>query len=434
MIQAFRAGLLHFLGNPAESPQNCVYHPDGLLVIEDGEVVTAGRAEDILDSLPKIAVSEYPDGLLVPGFIDLHTHYPQTEIIAAPGGQLLPWLNRYAFPAESRFGVAGHARQVAERFLDELLRAGTTTALVFGSVHKTSVDSFFAAASARGLRMIAGKSMMDCNAPAQLLDTAASSYADSKALIETWHNRGRLRYAVTPRFAATSSAQQLRLAGQLLRDYPGVYLQTHLAENAAEIDWIKQLYPAYRDYLDVYDQAGLLGRRSIFAHCLHLRGREWTRLAETQSNIAFCPTSNLFLGSGLFSLRQAVQRNIRVGFGTDIGAGTSFSLLQTLNEAYKVLQLQQQTLDPLQGLYMTTLGAAEALDLANVIGNFAPGKEADFVILDKGCTPLIKYRTRLCQTIAEIVFVLSMLGDDRAVRETWAAGKRVHQRDRDQSL
>jgi len=279
------------------------------------------------------------------------------------------------------------------------LRSGTTTALVFGTVHKQSAEAFFQACEARNLRMIAGKVMMDRNAPDYLTDTLQTSYEDSKELIEKWHDRGRLHYAVTPRFSPTSSEEQLNKAGQLIKEHPGVYLHTHLAECINEVNWVKELFPKQKHYVDTYDRPGLLGRRSVFAHCIHLNDDEWNRLKETKSNIAFCPTSNLFMGSGLFHLNRAVQQDINVGLGTDVGGGTSFSMLQTLNEAYKVLQLRDEQLSPFKGFYLATLGGAETLDLADLIGNFKQGKEADFIVLDKSCTSFMEFRMSQCKTL-----------------------------------
>lgn len=428
---AYRASILHFLADPdtvalEHSYQHIV---DGVLVVEEGRVTVLGEAESVLADLAgDFELVEYSDSLIVPGFIDTHIHYPQMEMIAACGEQLLEWLQTYTYPVESQFDDPVYAREIADRFLDELLRAGTTTALVFGTVHKASVESFFEACEARNLRMIAGKVLMDRNAPEDLTDTPESGYADSRELIEKWHNRGRARYAVTPRFAPTSSPEQLRKAGQLLQEFPGVYLHTHLSENLDEVKWVKELFPECSGYLDSYDQAGLLGRRSVFAHCLHMEDAEWARMEESESSIAFCPTSNLFLGSGLFHLSRAVKQNIRVGLGTDVGGGTSLSILQTLNEAYKVLQLRGETLSPFKGFYLATLGAADSLDLADVIGNFEIGKEADFVVLDQRSTPLMDFRMQNCKDLFERLFVFSMLGDDRSVSATYAAGVKVHNR------
>jgi guanine deaminase len=431
MKQAHRGSIFHFLSDPDSADKQCYeYFSDGLMIIEDGAVHNLCDASQGIKKLNSdVPVIEHPDSLIMPGFVDSHIHFPQTEVIAAYGEQLLQWLNKYTFPAESKFKDKTYAKAMAEKFLDELLRAGTTTALVFGTVHKQSVDAFFEACEHRNLRMIAGKVMMDRNAPEYLTDDPDSSYADSKYLIEKWHNRGRLNYAITPRFAPTSSKEQLQKAGQLLSEYPDIYMQTHLSENLDEVAWVKELFPESDSYLDAYDRAGLLGRRSVFAHCIHLHDKEWQRMAESQSGIAFCPTSNLFLGSGLFNLNRAVKENINVGLGTDVGGGTSFSILQTLNEAYKVLQMRGDTLSILKMFYLATLGGAETLDLSDKIGNFETGKEADFIILDKICTPLIKMRLEKCNDLLEQLFVLGILGDDRAVRQTWSAGQKVHDRD-----
>lgn len=428
-MEAYRAEILHFIDDPDQVSEKEAYRyfADGMLIVDEGRVVAAGPAEEMLPSLSKdIVVTEYPNSLIIPGMIDTHIHYPQTEIVAAYGEQLLEWLETYTFPVESKFADAEYAREIADRFLNELLRCGTTTALVFGTVHKQSVDAFFEACQERNLRMIAGKVMMDRNAPDYLVDTAQSSYDDSKALIEKWHNNGRLRYAVTPRFSPTSTPEQLAKAGQLLEEHPDVYMHTHLSESANEVVWVQELFPDSDHYLHTYDKAGLLGRRSVFAHCIHLNDDEWDRLEETQSNIAFCPTSNLFLGSGLFNLKRAVEKNIDVGIGTDIGGGTSFSILQTLGEAYKVQQLRGDTLTAFKAFYLATLGGARALDMEDLIGNFEPGKEADFVVLDKASTPLLEFRLAHCKNLMETLFVLAIMGDDRSIAATYSAGKKVH--------
>lgn len=428
--KAYRAAILHSLADPAEvgAANSYQYFEDGVLLVADGKVEQVGPAAELLPKLAGVQVQHYPDALITPGFIDTHIHYPQTGMIASYGEQLLDWLNTYTFPTEKQFEDKSHASDVAAIFLKELLRNGTTTALVFGSVHAQSVDAFFEAAEKLNLRMIAGKVLMDRNAPDYLTDTPQSGYADSRALIERWHGKGRLHYAVTPRFAPTSSPEQLELAGKLFGEFPDLYMHTHLSENRKEIEWVKELFPERKGYLDVYDHHRLIGPRAVFAHGVHLCDDECRRLADTGSAVAFCPTSNLFLGSGLFDLNKLEEHGVRVGLGTDVGAGTSFSQLQSLNEAYKVMQLQGKKLDPFKSLYLATLGGANALYLDDKLGNFLPGKDADFVVLDYQATPLISYRMQQARTLEERLFALTMLGDDRAVKETFAAGVSVHQR------
>jgi len=431
-VKAWRADIVHSLADPAEVGLDASYEylADGLLITENDRITGLGYARDLLPTLPEDAkVIECPNSLITPGFIDTHIHFPQTDMIASYGEQLLDWLNNYTFPAEKRFAESHHADQVADTFLNELLRNGTTTALVFGTVHKASVDAFFKASEQRNLRMICGKVMMDRNAPDYLTDTAESSYDDSRELIERWHNKGRLHYAVTPRFAPTSSPEQLNAAARLLGEYPDLYLHTHLSENSQECEWVQALFPDSKNYLDAYDQHNLLTERSVFAHGIHLCDQEFKRLHDTGSAIAFCPTSNFFLGSGLFNLPKAEEHQVNVGLGTDVGAGTSFSLLQTLNEAYKAMQLQGAKLHPLKSLYLATLGGAKALRLDDRIGSLAVGKEADFVVLDCESTPLMKHRMQYAETLDERLFVLMMLGDDRAIRYTVSAGDVVHDRD-----
>jgi len=428
MIKVYRGELLHFLADPEKVgiEQSYEYFKDGLLIIKDGLVERMGDAEDLMPSLATdTKITHYKDGLIMPGFIDTHVHYPQTEMIASYGEQLLEWLENYTFPAERCFSDLSHGENVAEFFLTQLLEAGTTTALVFGTVHKQSVEAFFNIAQQKNLRMICGKVLMDQNCPDYLSDTAQTGYDDSKALIEKWHNTDRLQYAITPRFAPTSSKAQLDKAGELLGEYPDVYMQTHLSENLKEIEWVQELFPTSKHYLDVYDQSKLLSRRSIFAHGVHLKDEECARLGEMHSAIAFCPSSNLFLGSGLFNLVQAQKYNVNIGFGSDIGAGTTFSMLSTINEGYKTQQLRGDKLSPYQSFYLATLGGAVALDLEGTIGNFMPGTEADFILLDYHATPLMDRRIKHCSNLTEKLFILSMLGDERHVKATHILGEKI---------
>jgi guanine deaminase len=431
-VRALRGPLLEFLDDPAEvgAAASHRYLDDGLLVIEGGRIAGVGDPTSLLRALPPgTVVDHYPDCLILPGLIDTHIHYPQTQVIASYGAQLLEWLNRYTFVEEQKFSDAPHAATIAAFFLDELLRSGTTTAVVYCTVHPESVEAFFAESERRNARMIAGKMMMDRNAPAALTDSAERGYQESKALLQAWHRRGRQLYAISPRFALTSSEAQLEAAGALLREHPDVYLQTHLAENKEEIATVRQLFPSARSYTDVYDRCGLLGPRSIFGHCLHLADEELQRLFDTRSIAAFCPTSNLFIGSGLFDLARLRDpaRPVRISLATDVGGGTSYSMLRTAAEAYKVLQLQGQNLPPLDAFYLMTLGNARALGLEAQIGSFAIGSEADVVVLDPRATAAMAHRmATLGDDLEATLFVLMTLGDDRAVRATYVAGELAH--------
>mgnify|MGYP000622133264 CR=1 FL=1 len=434
----YRASILNFLSDPyplvgddtALDETAYQFFQDGVLVIEDGKVQLVGEASVILPTLAAdVSITEYKDHLIIPGMIDTHIHYPQVEVIASYGEQLMDWLNNYTFPAEGQFKDKAYASNIANFFLDELLKCGTTTALVFGTVHKESVDAFFEASEKRNTRMICGKVMMDRNAPEFLCDTPESGYADSKELIETWHNKGRQLYAVTPRFAITSTHEQLQKAEQLLAEYPDVYMQTHISENKDEMAFVAELFPEAKDYLDVYDQYNLLGKRSVFAHGVHLNNREHQRLRETGASVSFCPTSNLFLGSGLLDIKELDQQQVAYSVATDVGGGTSFSMLQTLHEAYKVTQLKGNSLSPLKSLYLATLGNAKTLQLDDKIGSFKVGNEADFVVLDFNSTAIMSLKQSKCKTLAEKLFAMIILGDDRAGQATYVAGNCVHDRD-----
>lgn len=427
-MQAYRASILHLLDDPTKSAEAVAFHDDGLLLVEDGHVVACGDHASLRELLGDTPVEDLSGKLITPGFIDTHIHFPQVDIIAAHGAQLLDWLERHTFPAEAAFADPDHAATAARFFIDELLRNGTTTALVFGSVHKGSVEALFREALARDMRLIAGKALMDRNAPEGLTDTVESGRADMESLIADWHGKGRLGYAVTPRFAISCSDEQLTMAGQVLAEHPGVWMQTHLAENPREIEQTAALFPAARDYLDVYDRFGLVGSRSVFAHCVHLQGDAFRRLANAGAAVAFCPTSNLFLGSGLFPLDEACAHGVKVGIGTDVGAGTTFSILHTLGEAYKVGQMRGSALDPFHALYLATLGGARGLDLGDRVGNLAPGKEADFLVLDLAATPLLARRLSGDRSLENRLFALTVLADDRVVERAYLAGAEQHRR------
>ena len=429
-MQAYRAALFHLLDDPAKAPdgQAYAYHEDGLLVVEDGRIVACGDYAELAPRLGDTPVEDLTGKLITPGFIDLHVHFPQTDIIAAHGAQLLDWLERHIFPAEAAFADPAVAADTAKFFVSELLRNGTTTALVFASVHKGSVEALFSEALARNMRLIAGKILMDRNAPADLTDTVEQGRRETLELIAEWAGKGRLGYAVTPRFAITSSDAQLAMAGEILAAHPEVWMQTHLAENPREIAQTADLFPEASDYLNVYERHGLVGPRSVFAHCIHLDDDALGRMAEAGAAAAFCPTSNLFLGSGLFNLKRACACGVATGVGTDVGAGTSFSVLHTLGEAYKVGQMRGDVLDPFKAFYLATLGGARALGLSDRIGNLAPGKEADFLVLDLAATPLLAHRLAGVDDLAERLFALTILGDDRVVERTYLAGVLRHQR------
>lgn len=426
--KGFRAELLAVRSDPLrDGAEAIVHHPDGLLVVEDGIVAAFGDHAALAGCWPNLEIEDHRGRLLVPGFVDTHVHYPQTERIASHGLQLLDWLEQHIFPAEQAFADRAHADGVAAFFLDELLRNGTTSALVFATVHATSVDALFDAALTRDMRIVSGKTLMDRGAPDGLLDTAETGRDESDALIRKWRNRGRLGYAITPRFALTSTPEQLASAGALHAAHPDTLVHTHLSENLFEIEAVAASYPEACDYLDVYARHGLVTDRSVFAHGIHLDDGCMARMAKAGSAIAFCPTSNLFLGSGLFDLARADAAGVRVGIGTDVGAGTSFSILHTLGEAYKVCQMRGSSLDPFRALWLATGSGAAALGLGDRIGGLALGQEADFLLLDPAATPLLARRTQ-GRPLAERLFALQILGDDRAIAATYLRGRAAHVR------
>ena len=400
------------------------YFEDGAIVIRQGMIAAVGQFNDLSMKLDSNAIIiDHRPHLLMPGFIDTHIHFPQAQVIASWGAQLLDWLNTYTFPEETKFSNTEHAQKIASAFFDELIRHGTTTAVAYCSVHPQSVDAYFSEAAARNMRMIGGKVMMDRNAPEGVLDTPQSSYDASKSLIERWHGNGRSLYAISPRFAITSTPQQLEMAQALVQEYPDCYMQTHLSENHAEIEFTAELYPDARDYLDIYEHYGLLGPRSLFGHCVHLKPRERVAMAETGSVAVFCPTSNLFLGSGLYDEAGLKSSGVKTAIATDVGGGTNYSMLRTLDEGYKVLQLQRQQMNPLKSFYWITRGNAEALSLEDKIGTLDAGSEADIVILDASATPAMALRMETVKSLSEELFVLQTLGDDRSIVETYIAGE-----------
>ena len=430
---AIRGRVLSFRDDPAvvDGEDSYDYWEDGVVVVEGGTITALGESKAILPQLPPHArVDDHSGRFVLPGFIDTHIHYSQSRIIASHGAQLIQWLEKYTFPEEARFADSAYAAECVDFFFDELLRNGTTTAAVFCTVHESSVETFFAESERRNLCMIAGKVMMDRNAPGALLDRpgsdgAAAGFEASERLARKWHHRGRQHYAVTPRFALTSTEAQLEACKALMDAFPGAYLQTHLAEHRDEVEAVMRQFPRARNYTDVYDRAGLLGPRAILGHGIHLDGDELRRLHETRSVIAFAPSSNLFIGSGLFDFARVVEgaHPVRLGLATDIGAGTSFSMLRTAADAYKVMQLQGQNLTALRAFYLMTLGNARALGLESRIGTLDPGSEADIVVLDGSGIPALKQRLAACDgDLTEEIFAIMTLGDDRAVAATYVAG------------
>lgn len=398
------------------------YWPDGALAVEDGKIAWRGAADDLPGRFQSWPVIDHSSHLILPGFIDAHTHFPQMEVIASYGAQLLDWLETYTFPQEARFDDPAHSQAMATSFLDELINHGVTTAAVYATAHPGSANAFFEEALARDMCMIAGKVLMDRNAPEDVCDTPQRAYNESKALIEAWHGKGRLAYAITPRFAITSTPEQMSAIQTLIAEHPDCYVQTHLSENQFEISETLRLFPDAPDYTGVYEQYGLLGPKSLFGHCIHLSDRERSALAETHAVAVFCPSSNLFLGSGLFDYDGLSEAGIRVAIASDVGGGTSYSMLQTAADAYKVCQLRGFSLNPLESFYALTLGNARALSLEDRIGTLEVGTDADLIVLDSQATHAMSVRLHAAASLAEELFVLQMLGDDRAIVETYVAG------------
>ena len=429
-----RSRIVHFLDEPSADGSNVEYFEDGILSIKDGKVSVccdAGKAQREGFDLDRC--ERLPHHLIVPGFIDTHVHSPQIDIIASYGAQLLDWLENYTFPAEARYKDEAYAAAAASDFLDYSLTVGTTTSFVFTTSYRQSTEALFQAALDRDMRLVAGKVLMDQNSLAELQDTPASGYADSVDLIRDWHGKGRLGYAVTPRFSGTSSVEQLELTGKLLQEYQDVWLQTHMSENLLEINWLKSIYPDAKDYLDTYQQYGLVTERSIFAHCIHLSDSEVMRLGDEGGRVAFCPTSNLFLGSGLMPIERLRSAGIPITIATDVGGGISLSMLATLAEAYKVCQMQGYSLHPYEAFYMATLGNARAVHLDQYVGNFEQGKEADFIVLDPAATPIIKRRLDQSKNLAEELFVHMIMGGDRSVERTYCHGvERYNKREQEE--
>lgn len=427
-MKAYRASIFHILREPqgTSDPNAYEYIEDGLVIIHNGHIVKTGPYLSLKDGLPDdCTVIDRSGMLIMPGLIDTHIHLPQTDMIASYGKQLMDWLNTYTFPCEKKYADPDQAHETAVFFIRELLKNGTTTAQVLGSVHPVSVDAVCETAVSFGMRLVAGKVMMDRHAPSYLLDTPQTSYDESKALIERWHGKHRITYAVTPRFALTSSEEQLDMAGSLIKEFDEIRMHTHLAEHVDEVVQIAKAYPWSHNYLDVYDRFGLVCDRSVFAHCIHLSDGEFRVMKEKGASVSLCPTSNLFLGSGLFDLKTMHDLGLKAGLGTDVGAGTSFSMFRTMAEAYKVCQLKGYALSPVMAFYHATLGAANVLGLDHVIGNIKEGKEADLIVVNPSRIPLLKQRLSFAKSLDDILFALIILGDDRVVEETIVYGEVV---------
>ncbi|MHA6262805.1 guanine deaminase [Arenibacterium sp. CAU 1754] len=407
-----------FSCDPAESVRI-----DEAVVLKDGHVLATGAFQALRADHPDVTVVDHSNHLITAGFVDAHAHYPQTAIIASWGKRLIDWLNTYTFPEEMQFEDPGYAAEIAARYLDLTRANGTTTVCSFCTIHPTSVAAIMTEAQRRGQRIVAGKTCMDRNAPEGLRDTAQSAYDDSKALIEHWHGVDRLSYAITPRFSPTSTPEQLDALGALWGEYPECLMQTHLSEQTDEIEWVRGLYPEARDYLDTYETHGLLGARGLYGHAIHLEPRERDRLAEVGAALIHCPTSNTFIGSGLFDMSGLMAQGQRIGLATDTGGGSSFSMLRTMAAAYEIAQLRGTALHPAQMLWLGTQGSAQALHMGDRIGNIAPGMEADLVVLDLASTPAIAQRMARADTLWEALFPTLMMGDDRAIAQVWINGR-----------
>lgn len=417
--------VLSFSADPFVAPPDGALRVDEAVLLVGGLVAEIGEARALAGAHPEARQIDYGDRIISAGFVDCHNHYPQTGIIASWGKRLIDWLNTYTFPEEMRFGDADYAAEIADRYLDLLIANGITSAAAFCTIHPESVEALFAAAEARGMRMIAGKVMMDRNAPSGLCDTARTGYDQSKALIERWAGRGRLSYAITPRFAPTSTPAQLEAAGALWAEHPDCAMQTHLSEQTEEIAWMKELFPDDPDYLAVYERYGLCGPGAIMGHAIHLTDREISALRDAHAAVAHCPTSNAFIGSGMCDVTGLRAAGVDVGLATDVGGGSSFSMLATMRSAYEIGQLRGDALHPAQLWWLATAGSAAAMRQGDRIGGLAPGMEADLIILDPDATPVLAQRTSRAENISDVLFALTILGDDRAIHQTWANGKEM---------
>ena len=422
-----RGRLLSFRHAPQsiDDTQSYLYIEDGGLLLEDGIITAIGDYADIRKSAPDdTEEKDHRPHLIVPGLIDLHMHFPQMQVIGSYAANLLEWLNTYTFPEECRFVETAHAQRIATHFYDELIRHGTTTAAAYCSVHKTSADAFFAEAMKRNMLMVGGKVMMDRNAPQGLLDTPQTAYDETRQVIAEWHGKGRNQVAITPRFAITSTPKQMEAAQALAQEFPDLFIQTHLSENLDEIKYTCELYPDAIDYTDIYVRYGLMGKKTLLGHAIHLSDREADVLSDTGAVAVHCPTSNLFIGSGLFPMKklQRRERPVRIAVATDIGGGSSYSMLRTMDEAYKIQQLLGERLNPLESWYLMTLGNAQALSMSDRIGTLDVGTDADITVLNASATPAMALKMEVVRSLTEELFLMLTMGDDRTVEETYISG------------
>ncbi len=422
-----RGQTLRFEADPFNTPieDAAVIETHGGILVRDGRIAQTGTGDDLCRAYPQARVIDHGDALITAGFVDAHMHYPQTAMIASWGKRLIDWLNTYTFPEEMQFADPCYADDIAGRTLDLALSNGTTTLTSFCTIHPTSVDAFFENAAARNMAVVAGKTCMDRNAPDGLRDTANSAYDDSKTLLEKWHRTGRATYAITPRFSPTSTPEQLAALGALWGEHPTALMQTHLSEQTDEIEWVKGLYPQARDYLDTYEAFGLLGERGLYGHAIHLTPREIDRLAEVNAAVVHCPTSNTFIGSGLFDMAGMKARGIRTGLATDTGGGSSFSMLRTMAATYEIGQLRGTALHPAHLMWLATEGSAQALHMKGEIGSLNVGAMADITVLDLASTTAIAQRSTRANDLWEALFPTLMMGDDRAITQVYVAGQAV---------
>ena len=405
------------------------YIPDGVIAFERGKITLVASYQQLKQQGFDFSACEHlPDSLVMAGFVDAHVHAPQIDVIGAYGKQLLDWLNQYTFPAELKFANESHSYEKNRYFLNQLVANGTTSAMVYTTSFRHSTEQLFELALQKQMRIIAGRVMMDRNAPAGLLDTPERALHECSALIKTWHDTGRLGYAVTPRFSPTSSPEQLAVAGELVKQFPTVWVQTHLSENRDELAWVQQLFPKSQDYLATYEAYGLVNNKALFGHGIYLSDSELQRMAQQGAGIAFCPSSNLFLGSGLFDMQKTKQAGIAVAICSDIGGGTSLSPFKTMGDAYKVCQLQGYSLTAIEAFYLSSYGAAKALQLDKHIGSLEAGYEADIVVINSTAQPFIQQRIKHCQNIEEELFVYITCGDERLISRTYINGELQYQR------